>query len=289
MYDLVRAETKDGLLIRGLFVPGDKNKPAVIHIHGFQGDFYTQEFVKKIAEKLRENNTAFISVQNRGTGIESELYTNAPGYGRTGGSSYELLEEAYMDIDAWIKFLLDQGYTKVILQGHSLGTMKIVRYLSEGSHVDKVRKLILLAPFDIIQLAQDATNGKWKEYLEIAKQKVTEGKGLEIIPKEFLDVRISYQTYVSHHDNNEFEYMFAFHDKTYNFPILKRIEIPVKVVLGTDDSNLNTPNYDNTQQAVEVLKKNIKDCDVTLIKDANHSYTGFEDKITEEVLKFVEN
>lgn len=56
MYDLVRAETKDGLLLRGLYVSGDKTKPAVIHVHGFQGDFYTGEFVKRIAEKLHEEN-----------------------------------------------------------------------------------------------------------------------------------------------------------------------------------------------------------------------------------------
>jgi predicted alpha/beta hydrolase family esterase len=35
------------------------------------------------------------------------------------------------------------------LQGHSLGTFKIVRYLFEGKYADKINKLILLAPFDI--------------------------------------------------------------------------------------------------------------------------------------------
>lgn len=287
MFDLVRAETKDGLLLRGLYVAGDKNKPAVIHIHGFQGDFYTQEFVKKIAEKLHENNTAFISVQNRGTGIESELYTNAPGYGRTGGSSYELLEEAYIDIDAWIEFLVKEGYREIILQGHSLGTMKITRYLIEGKHKDKVKKLILLAPFDIMWLLENATGRKWKEYLKIAEQKVKEGKGKEIIPEHFLDAKMSYQTYVSHHSNNEFEYAFAFHDKNYKFSLLNKTQIPVKVIVGDSDPFFHPSNLKNPQEAIEILRKNIKNFEEALIKGAKHGYEGYEDQVADEVFKFL--
>src|SRR3989344_4535069 len=113
MYNLVRVETKDKLLLRGLYVEGNKTKPAVIHIHGFQGDFFTQEFAKKIALKLRDNKIGFISAQNRGTGIESEIYATTKEGWKLGGASYELLEEAYLDIDAWVKFLLDQGHKDI--------------------------------------------------------------------------------------------------------------------------------------------------------------------------------
>ncbi|MBI4097438.1 MAG: alpha/beta hydrolase [Candidatus Levybacteria bacterium] len=287
MYDLVRAETKDGLLLRGLYVPGDKNKPAVIHIHGFQGDFFTQEFPKKIAEKLHENNLAFIAVQNRGTGVESEIYTTTTKGWAAGGASFELLEEAYMDIDAWIKFLIDEGYKDIILQGHSLGTMKVVRYLFEGKRVDKVSKLILLAPFDIMQLFEDATKGKGKEYLGIAEQKVKDGRGKEIIPEHFLDAKMSYQTYVSHHKQDDFEYMFAVHNTSYGFPLLNKINIPVKIIVGTSDPYFNPANPGNPKEALDLLLKNIKKSEGKLIEGAKHGYEGYEDIVAEEVLNFV--
>ena len=287
MYDLARAETKDKLLLRGLYVDGNKNKPAVIHIHGFQGDFYTNEFVKRISERLHEENIGFVSIQNRGTGVESEIYTTTEKGWTMGGASYELLEEAYLDIDAWIRFLLDQGYKEIILEGHSLGTMKIVRYLFEGNYVGKVKKLILLAPFDIMQLLNDATKGKWKEYLKIAEQKVEEGKGMEIIPEHFLDVKMSYQTYVSHHRQDDYVRMFAVHDGNYKFPLLNKINIPVKIIVGTDDPYFHPANTKKPQEALDLLLGNIKISEGALIKGSQHVYEGFENEVAEEVLKFI--
>ncbi len=287
MFDLVRATTRDNLYLHGLLLRGDKNKPAVIHIHGFEGTFYTNEFVRAIAKRLKEKNTTFLTVENRGTAIELELYTTTPGKGKKEGAHFEKLEEARLDIDAWIEFLKKEGYKRIILQGHSLGTMKVVRYLIEGKYKDRVEKLILLAPFDIIYLAEDATKGKWKKYIKVAEQKVGEGKGEEIIPKEFLDVPMSYQTYLSHHNNNDFENVFKFHDKSYNFPILNKINIPVKVIVGTKDKYFNPANISNSQEAIDILKKNIKEFSYKLIENGDHGYNGKEDVVAHEVADFL--
>ncbi|MBI2051592.1 DUF1749 domain-containing protein [Candidatus Roizmanbacteria bacterium] len=287
MFELVRTKTKDDLYLHGLFLKGDKNKPAIIHTHGFQGDFFTQEFVRAIAKKLHENNTAFMTVQNRGESIESEIYTTHPNKVHRGGANFELLEEAYIDIDAWIKFLQEKGYKDIILQGHSLGTVKSVRYLFEGTHVDKVKKLILLAPFDIIQLAETATKGKWRGYLKVAEQKVKEGKGEETIPKEFLDAPMSYQTYVSHHKPSDLTFMYKFHDKSYEFPVLKKIQLPTRVIVGTKDIYFYPSNPDHPEEAIEIMKKNIKDFSCKLIENADHGYTGKEDEVANEVISFV--
>jgi pimeloyl-ACP methyl ester carboxylesterase len=289
MYDLPRVETKDKLLLRGLYVGGDKNKPVVIHIHGFQGDFFTQEFVKRVAQELHKEDFGFVSIQNRGTGVASEIYANTKAGWVLGGADFELLEEAYLDIDAWIKFILGKGYKEIILQGHSLGTMKVARYLLEGNYSDRVKKLILLAPFDIMHLLDDATKGKWPEYLKIAENKVKEGKGTEMIPQNFLDVRMSYQTYISHHKQNDFEKMFAVHDKTYKFPLLNKIKISVKIIVGTEDPYFNPANPKKPQEALDLLLKNIQNSEGKLINGARHGYEGFEDIVAEEVLEFVKN
>lgn len=287
MFDLVSTVTKDNLYLHGLLIEGDKEKPAIIHIHGFQGDFFTNEFVMSIAREFKKNNVTFLTVQTRGTGIESELYTTTPSKGKVIGSSFELLEEAYIDIDAWIEFIQKKGYKNIVLEGHSLGTMKIVRYLFEGNNKEDIKKLILLAPFDIIQLAKQSTKGKWEEYLKIAEQKVEEGKGIEIIPNEFLDAKMSYQTYVSHHKKTDFEYMFAFHDKSYKFPILNQIKIPVKVIVGKNDPYFHPSNLKNPEEAINILSKNIKSFEYKLVENAGHIYTNQEEFVADEVFKFI--
>ena len=175
----------------------------------------------------------------------------------------------------------------MILEGHSLGTYKVTWYLIEGKYADKVEKLILLAPFDIMQLLEDATKGKWPEYLKIAEQKVKEGKGREIIPEYFLDVRMSYQTYVSHHAQNDIEKMFAVHDKSYTFPLINKIHIPVKIIVGDQDPYFHPANLDNPQEAMEILLRNIKNSEGKLIKGSKHIYEGYEDQVADEVLKFI--
>ena len=48
-----------------------------------------------------------------------------------------------------------QGYSEFILAGHSLGTIKSVRYLFEGEYADTIRSLILLAPFDKMDILKN--------------------------------------------------------------------------------------------------------------------------------------
>lgn len=287
MFDLVETTTADNLILYGLHLPGDKNKPVLVHIHGFEGDFFTNRFIKPLANTLKENNIGFLTVQTRGMGSDYGFKTINDTWKRY-GAHFERHEEAYMDIDAWIKFLQEQGYKNIILQGHSLGTMKIIRYLFEGSHPELIKKLILLAPFDNIYMAKSFENGKrWRINLEAAKQKVAEGKGEELMPKDWWDVEMSYQTYISWLDDNDFTHMFDFHDKKYPFPILNKIEIPVKVIVGTKDDFLHTSNKENPQEAMDIMKKNIKDFSFRLIDGATHSYTGYEEVVVEEILKYI--
>lgn len=286
MFEVVRTTTADNLVLSGLLSEGDKHKPLVLHIHGFEGDFFTHEFISAISENLHKNNVAFLSVQTRGTANEF-LYKSITGDWKQYGAHFELLEEAYLDIDAWVQFAHSMGYSDVVLQGHSLGTIKVVRYLFEGKHKERVRKLILLAPFDRTYLIERFASGKWQEFVMIAKQKVSEGKGGEIIPTEFDEVVMSYKTYVSWHDENDFQHMYDFFDEHYTFPILNKIETPVKVIVGTKDEYFHPSNAEHPEEAIEALKANIKDFQYKLIENAEHSYTGYENIVADEVVNFV--
>ncbi len=62
---IVQVATSDGLYLQGYFAP-KKGKKALLHIHGFEGNFYENKFVQVLADKLDSENITFLSVNTRG-------------------------------------------------------------------------------------------------------------------------------------------------------------------------------------------------------------------------------
>jgi predicted alpha/beta-fold hydrolase len=284
--ELVKTITDDDLILNGLFAELNKDEPVILYIHGFEADFYSHKFIASIAETLRLEGMSFLSVQTRGTSSRQELISS-DGEGKYNGSFLELLEEASLDIDAWVSFLNERGFENIILAGHSLGTLKIVRYLSEGRQSSKITKLLLLCPFDKNGMENLVTEGAWKDYVLKAESKISQGKGEKKIPDHWEEVSMSYQTFYSWYIENDFNKMFDFYDQTYFFPILNNIEIPVHTIVGTEDEFFHPSNPEHPEEAMELLLNNLKYGSGKLIDGANHTFIGFENELAEEVLKFV--
>ncbi len=290
MYELVKTSTKDNLFLYGFLRRGDKSKTAILHIHRYEGDFYSDPFVTIEADSLKQNGYTFLSVETRGSYSEREFeYTD--GSFKMIGAHYELLKDAYKDIDAWIEFLIENGYHNIVLQGHSLGAMKAVRYFAEGTHTKYLKKLIIVSPPDIHSLAEIMSEGKYKNYLSIAKDKVERGEGEEIAEKSIFKLRMSYQTILSWLTMDHFGKMFNFSDKDNNFMLLNKIDIPVKVIVGEKDQFINPKSEHNkpVQEAVDILKLNIKDCVEVVIPEADHNYKGKEHEFAQEIIPFLES
>jgi pimeloyl-ACP methyl ester carboxylesterase len=286
-YEVVSTVTSDKLRLKGLYKDGDKSKPAVILIHGFTTDFYTCDFLQEIQVSLGAKNIASIAIQNRGTGIHTEFHKE-DGNNVFIGSFFEKLEEAHLDISAWIKFLLGKGYSNIILAGHSFGTFKSVRYLFEGEYKDKISKIVLLAPFDKNAFIERKAPGKIKGRIEIAKTKIAEGKGLEIIPEGYEDYAMSYQNFVSWYDESELGSMFDFYKYgKYDFPILNKINIPTQIVVGDKDEYFYIPELSTIEDAKNSLKENIKDLELHILNGSVHTYIGFEKEVAKLVTDFV--
>jgi len=97
---------------------------------------------------------------------------------------------------------------------------------------------------------------------------------------------MSYQTYASWHDENDFQHTFDFYNPGYSFPILNKINIPVKIIVGTKDEFFHPSNPDNPQHAIDILLKNIRESDAKLIDGATHSYRGYEEQLVKEIINF---
>lgn len=271
MFESIRTITKDKLHLDGIYSEGSKDKPAVLFIHGMFNNFQTPNFVKPLGNKLHEKGFAFLATNNRGA---------------EEGSKYELLEEAHLDITAGVKFLLDKGYEKIILVGHSAGTVKAVRYLFEGEYKNKVVKLVLIVPVD--SLGGRIANGRKdiEKFLAIAEEKVVEGKGKDLITSEFDHDTLSYQTFISWYKRDDFGKMFEFCDKNYDFPLLKKINLPTKIIVGTKDKYFYPTNPEHAEEAMKILLENTSNLEGKIIQNADHAFNGFEEELVGEIVKF---
>lgn len=251
---LLQISTSDGLYLHGFYAPTEDKKIALLHIHGFEDNFYENSFVYALEEDLGKNNIAFLTVNTRGNNKNSDFNTTDGGY-KTIGAWNELLEEAHLDISAWMKFLLDEGYQEIILQGHSLGNLKVIRYLFEGEYKDNVNKLILLAPFEKHTPSSD----------------------------------LSSQTFESWNNQSDLARVFDFSATDYDFPILRQIKIPTKIIVGEKDEYFYPTNPNDFQKIMDLLLGHIPNSQGVFIPDAVHSYKPNENLMSQEVVKFVNN
>lgn len=283
---LVQTSTSDNLLLHGFFIPSSNKKEATLHIHGFEGNFYENYFVHLLASGFQQKELAFLSVNTRGNSKETEFKTTAGEY-KIIGARYELLEEAHLDISAWIEFLLNQGYQTINLMGHSLGTYKVVRYLFEGKHKDKINKLVLLAPFDKKGILISTGRATVETLLNKAQQFVDQGKQNELINSKFDDIVLSYKTFISWYKQDDLSRVFEFCSADYDFPVLQKIQVPTKIIVGSKDEYFHLTNPDHPEEAMNLMLKKIPHARGVIIPEVNHSYSPHEDQMVKEVLGFI--
>jgi pimeloyl-ACP methyl ester carboxylesterase len=288
---LVHSNTPDGYYLSGLmYSPAEKlGDIAATYVHGAQTDFYSFPFVQRIGESLAGKGIPMIAVQTRGTGRYSEVLKTNLLESDYIGTDYELLEDAHFDIDAWIGFLQEKGYTKFILIGHSLGTHKIARYLFEGKHAQDILKLSFLGPFDKNAYMERRAPGKWGDYVNEAKLMVESGRGLEMIPATYDDSPVTYQNFYSWFRPSEFNEMWDFYrmKQGYDFPLWNKIKIPVQVITGKHDEDLLYPEFYTKEEAFAQMREMIPGVDLQVIPGTAHCFVSQEEMVAKEVARFV--
>lgn len=284
--ELVRVFTEDGIELHGLFCQpkiAKENRIAVLHIHGFIGNFYQERFMDHIADELTEMRCAFLSVNTRGHDYLS-YFIRKTDSGLTFvqiGGAYEILEQCIYDMKAWIDFLEAHGYFTVILEGESLGTLKAVLYQHQ-THDKRVQGLVLISPLDGVGLQKTALGNKYDEAINTAKQMTEQGKPNELMPMVYCPLwqfPISAKTYISAFDPVAKNDIFNFHDPKTRFEKLSTIKCPILVTYGT----VREAVVDNrVEKALSIIKKraeSAKSCDTALIQGAPHNYLGHEKEL----------
>ncbi len=285
---LVETITDDKLVLHGVYSGGKEVSMVVLHVHGFEGNFYENKFIGFVGRELVGKGVGFLTGNTRGAEKIKVFRTSDDEY-VTLGARYERLEDAYRDIDSWIEAIDRICNTKVeiVLQGHSLGTMKVVRYLKEGRYKDRVRGLILLAPFDKNAFLRQIADKPIEELLDLAQKQIDQGRGRNLFDFAPKEERMSAVTFVSWYGQDDAGRVFDLSHKEYNFPALTSIEVPTLVAVSRDDEFFHSSNPSDPEEAMAIFEKYIKQVKTKLFADGGHGFGDREEELGELISEFV--
>ena len=243
-----------------------------------------------LAKKINETGIAYFAFNNRGT--EIMCYTKKTDGTKilNGGCAYEDVLDSYYDIKGAINKMIELGYRKIHLQGHSLGCTKIVYTYNKlkkekDSILKNVKSIILLSLVDLIDLQKsDLGIDKYNKMLKLAIEKEKNNEEMDLMPRDSFDHPISVKSYLRYYRDNQDIDFARFSDKEYDFKELNNINIPLFLRWGERDLIIQ-----NLNELSEFLKEKINNnkLDIGYIKDTDHGYTNKEEILGEEIVEFL--
>lgn len=292
MLEKIYFNLEDKVELVGLLQKPDNNfntDEVVISIHGMQSNcFKKREDI--LANEINKAGIAYFAFNNRGT--EIMCYTKDIDGNKTlnGGCAYEDVLDSYYDIKGAINKMLELGYTKIHLQGHSLGCTKIVytynRLKKENDKIlNNIKSVILLSLVDLIDLQKyDLGIDKYNDMLELAIKKESNNEEMELMPRDSFDHPISVKTYLRYYRDNKDIDFARFSDKEYNFKELNNIDVPLFLRWGEKDLVIQ-----NLNDLIKFLKFKItnKKLDIGYIQNTDHGYTNKESELGEQIVIFI--
>lgn len=292
MLEKIYFDTEDSVELFGLLERPDNNLKTdeiVISVHGMQSNCYKKR-EDILGNTINKSGIAYFAFNNRGT--EIACYTKKTDGSKTlnGGCAFEDILESYYDIKGAIDKTIQMGYTKIHLQGHSLGCTKIVysyNRLKEEKYenLDKIKSVILLSWVDLVELQKyDLGIDKYNEVLKLAIEKEKNNEEMDLLPRDAFDHPISVKSYLRYYRDNEDIDFARFSDKEYDFKEINNINIPLLLRWGEIDLVIQ-----KLDELIEFLKLKINNnrLDIGYIKDTDHGYTNKEEVLGKEIVKFL--
>ena len=283
-YIKIKKYNKDNTYSKLSFKKKEKNKNALIWIHGFNDVYYQYNHGEYFLEKGYD---IYAITLRRYYNNYYKFYSNN-------------LDEFIEDIDNNIKYVLANNYNNIVLYGHSFGGLLSVLYFKKGLYRSLINKLILNSPFfDFFEskLMKFLLNYPiyYLGYL-FPKLKLTENKKLcdpyamDILNRYYFNDEVKNINYSD-------KYAGFIYTLVDNFKLIHNKEININIpilVLCSDKSYKNSKIYKHDSVLdVEDIKKysnyigsNVK---IEIIEDAIHDVLVSDKHITDKAMAKIFN
>ena len=289
---MVHFKATDNVKLSGLMYKSNKEtKKILISVHGMATNCLKHRD-EVIAEKLTKN-IDMLAFNNRGHDLTSYIKKERDGKKQKmlAGTSYEEISECYNDILGSINYCIENGYEEIYIMGHSLGCTKTIytynKLIQENNKeiLDKIKGVLLLSLVDIPKALQIYLNDIFPAMVTYAKNMKKEGLEKLLMPEKSFIHPISVKTFLRYAIDNEDINFARYSDDTYDFEKINNIKCPLFMRWG----NNNEMILQKADDLCTMLKNKIKNenLDIGYIDGANHSYTGKEEILANEIIEFI--
>jgi alpha-beta hydrolase superfamily lysophospholipase len=289
-FSLEEIVTNDGLVHQGIFFrPSQKaSNRAILWIHGLCGKFYGGVLMlEKIVSMCEETGIGMASFNSRGHDIAVSMHkkdsTKPSGYSYvTGGSGYEVFEECVHDIDAAVSFLVQQGFSEVILAGSSSGANKACYYAATVKD-PRIAGVILLGPMSD-RYSSGYTQEVYEKYKNVMQKKISEGKG-DMLLDGYDFFALTPRRWISLYVAGSKEDVFNYDDGDKALMAYSHIAIPLLILIGQNDEHAHIP-------VVEIQKQfdaraQSSHYQSVLIDGADHGFNGKEQEVLQAITSWM--
>ena len=291
--ELINFMATDGVNLEGILYKASSNisEKIILSVHGMTSNCFKKRDIE-IAKKANEKGIDYFAFNNRGSEIVKYIEKETEGQPakELAGTAYEDVLEGYEDIVGAIIKLKELGYKNIYLQGHSLGCTKIVYTYNELINNDEteilenIKGVILLSLVDIPMALKVYLRDNFKQYLDYAEKLEHENKIYEMMPRESFIHPISVKSFLRYaRDNKDID--FANYGKDNELEKLNNIQVPLFMRWGNDNEMIIQQADELSTMVNNIITNENKNIDY--IDGANHSYTGKERELAEQIVEFV--
>lgn len=165
----VQVESAGKTLFGLLWTPADGKRVdlAILLMHGLTSSPLSSLFAK-MAPVLAQSGTSVLAMESQRSGFW--------------GHETALLDSDMDDIDAWLQYLLERGYDRIVLAGASMGSLSIGRYQSIRQHPNVIALAHLMPTADCPEWFREAAGHEdYEKAVEHARAAVETGRGQDAL------------------------------------------------------------------------------------------------------------
>lgn len=280
MRTLIQPQTRRGILLDGVLFDKGGEKTVVIAITGIHGNFYSNPMYYNIGDTLSDNGIAFIYAQTNDAFNQMEALNASTGKTEIIGSYNECFDDICDDINAYVNFAKEKGYTDIILAGHSLGANKVIHYLANAPETP-VKHFILVSPANMKYMLENVTDDERR----IIRYFVDNGMGDRMLPFPFMGwAPMIAQTAWQWLWRNPLDNVHS--DEDGDFSEVERIRQSGALIIGTYDRF----SYGEPKAFIELINSHMQhkyENEVIFVEGTGHVYTKREQMLADIILSLV--
>ena len=280
LVELVEIRTSDDVPHSGaLAVPkpmgGTPRFDAVLMMHGAAAAFF-EPFYRNFSAALVERGVATLRANNRG----HDVINRGNGRGTLLGVALEIIEDCVIDWNAWLGFLEERGYERILLFGHSLGAVKTAYYLATQRDA-RVHGCVLASPprFNTDILLASERGPEFAATIAAAKALVAARRPDDLVTTTFpLKSFSSAQAYLAKYAMGT------------RFDVFQHVaKIPCPVFALTGERELVDPVFRDHPAEYAAAREKKPDVEFVVVPDGDHYYTLAQTFAVERLLAWIDS